>query len=179
MSAILVKASVLLVEDSEDLALLLTRWLEVAGHNVTAASDGATGLALCQRADFDILISDIELPFSKGIAVAECSKALYPNRPVILLTALSPRSNASDAGGSVADLFLRKPVRRDVLCGAVEALIEDQRIRKSSAIERAQQDRSVTKAVLKVRKRPTFELSREKTKPTHDRTITPDSRRTP
>jgi two-component system, OmpR family, copper resistance phosphate regulon response regulator CusR len=119
--------TILLVEDTVDQARLIARWLCLAGFRVEVALDGAAGLALSRRDGFDMVIAGIELPFSKGIAIAEWSKKERPERPVILLTAANTLKEKDEQRAHVADLLLRKPLRRDVLCGAVQALLEDRR----------------------------------------------------
>ncbi len=80
----------LLVDDSSFFRTLLTPILETAGYTVTEARDGAQGLEICgDRDDFDIVISDLEMPNINGFEFASGLRKLpaYAEKPVIALSA--------------------------------------------------------------------------------------------
>lgn len=112
---------ILLVEDATEQAQLMRKWLERDGFRVTVVHDGAAGVALCRRAEFDLVMTDIELPFSKGHSILEWSKAEYPQRPVILLSAFE-MSEATPP--EKADGFLQKPLHREEIQAMVFELFE-------------------------------------------------------
>ena len=63
---------VLLVDDSPFFRNLLTPLLSVAGYDVTAVENASEALALCEAGeDFDIIVSDIEMPGMSGFDFAE------------------------------------------------------------------------------------------------------------
>ena len=65
------KASILLVEDEENLHEALKLNLELEGYDVTSAMDGAAALKAVQSEYFDLIILDVMLPEMDGIAVTE------------------------------------------------------------------------------------------------------------
>ena len=65
------KASILLVEDEENLHEALKLNLELEGYEVTSAFDGSEALKAVQEEYFDLIILDIMLPEIDGIAVIE------------------------------------------------------------------------------------------------------------
>jgi two-component system chemotaxis sensor kinase CheA len=80
---------VLLVDDSPFFLNLLTPLLAVAGYNVTTAENGDEALKLCEQGrDFDIIISDIEMPGMDGFALAEAVKkgGRWQNTPLVALS---------------------------------------------------------------------------------------------
>ena len=80
----------LLVDDSSFFLTLLTPILETAGYTVTQARDGAQALDICgERDDFDIVISDLEMPNVNGFEFASGLRKLpgYADKPVIALSA--------------------------------------------------------------------------------------------
>ena len=65
------KASILLVEDEENLQEALKLNLELEGYEVTAVDNGTAALKAVKNEYFDLIILDIMLPEMDGIAVCE------------------------------------------------------------------------------------------------------------
>jgi DNA-binding response OmpR family regulator len=117
------RGSILLVEDAVDQAQLIRRWFELEHFSVTIAHDGAAGLALCRRPEFDVVISDLELPFSRGVSIVAWSKQVFPERPVVVTTALT-RLEVDSEAVSIADALVRKPLARNIFTSIVLSLHE-------------------------------------------------------
>ena len=103
---------VLIVEDQQDARDSLRMLLELDGHDVAIAKDGAEGLAKLAKMDPDAALVDIGLPGIDGYEVARRAKDL-PNRKNILLVALSGYAQREDRERSREagfDLHLAKPV---------------------------------------------------------------------
>jgi two-component system chemotaxis sensor kinase CheA len=86
----------LLVDDSPFFRNMLTPLLEVAGYQVTVASNGNEALALREDGvDFDCIVSDIEMPGMNGFELAEKVKSdgRWQATPIV---ALSSHSNPKD-----------------------------------------------------------------------------------
>ncbi|MBA4053178.1 MAG: histidine kinase, partial [Marivirga sp.] len=102
---------VLLVEDNEThLRILhnsLTRWKMIT----TLASSGEQALKiLSQSPDFDLVITDMQMPDMDGMKLAQRIKSIYTDLPIILLNSLSDETNANSAG-----LFfsvIKKPIKQ-------------------------------------------------------------------
>ncbi len=114
---------ILLVEDSIDQAILMTRWLEVAGYHVTHAQDGMRGASLAQERRWTAVVTDLNLPGSDGLEVIRASKALHPDIPVIAVTAYRDQTYAAAAIREGADGFLPKPITQQELSSKLEELI--------------------------------------------------------
>lgn len=116
---------VLLVEDDDDQAALLVRWLESAGgYQVVRATNGDEGSALIQSRDWDLFVSDIELPGVSGLALIRTSKEFHPHTPALLITAHGSLDYAVDAIRGGADDFLLKPLSRAPFLAKVSELAE-------------------------------------------------------
>ncbi len=81
-------ACILLVEDEADIRTILAEVLEEAGHEVIEAETGdAAALLLDSSADFDMLVTDINMPgFLDGIALAARFRKLHAVRPILYVT---------------------------------------------------------------------------------------------
>jgi DNA-binding response OmpR family regulator len=104
-------ARVLLVDDEEPIRAFLKRGLEVDGHVVTTASDGADGLdrLVAEKGAFDLLLTDIRMPMMDGIALALAAKRDYPDLTILLMTGFADqRERAKGLQSIVADV-LTKP----------------------------------------------------------------------
>lgn len=80
---------VLLVEDSPFFRNMLTPLLKVAGYDVTTAESAMQALELCEAGrEFDIIVSDIEMPEMSGFEFAETVKAnkSWQNIPLVALS---------------------------------------------------------------------------------------------
>lgn len=69
-------AEILVAEDEADIAMILREILEMAGHNVTLAVDGAMALELLESGPLpDIILADLKMPRMSGrrlIEVTSC-----------------------------------------------------------------------------------------------------------
>lgn len=115
---------VLLIEDDAEQAQLLQRWIERAGrYLVVHAASGPEGEVLIRRAEWDIVISDIELPGVSGLALLRLSKEVMPHTPTLLVTAHESVNYALDALRGRADDLLIKPLNRDPFLAKVAELV--------------------------------------------------------
>src|SRR5678815_1053974 len=108
---------VLLIEDNKDAREMLRMVLELAGHVVYEAADGARGLELLDAERPDVGIIDIGLPRMDGYQVARRIRDLPHGRDMLLL-ALTGYGSPADVRRSEEhgfDHHLVKPVDPDVL----------------------------------------------------------------
>ncbi len=121
--------SILLVEDNADTLTYLARMLALRGHRVRTAADMRTAFRAAADAEFDLLISDIELPDGTGL---QLMRALRLDRAIPGI-ALSGFGSADDIEMSYSAGFaahLIKPVE----FRALEEVIH--RLASRSPIER-------------------------------------------
>ncbi len=97
---------ILIVEDEEPLRACVRMMLELDGYQVTEASNGAEALKLFAIGEFDLVITDFQMPVMEGNKLAVNIKLLAPSVPILMVTA-SGRARR-DAGNPV-DALLNKP----------------------------------------------------------------------
>jgi DNA-binding response OmpR family regulator len=113
---------ILIVEDEERLARLISRVLREEGYAAETAADGKVGLSRALSEDFDLLILDWMLPDRSGIQILRGLRAAEMSVPVLMLTArdqIEDRVEGLDAG---ADDYLPKPFAFPELLARVRAL---------------------------------------------------------
>jgi len=119
---------ILLVDDDPLLIKSLQDTLEEDGHVITATSGGQAGIdaftAAAQRGQtFDVVITDLGMPYVDGRKVASSVKAVSPTTPVILLTGWGQRLIAANDPHPHIDKVLAKPPRLRELRSALVELV--------------------------------------------------------
>jgi len=115
-------ASVLLVEDDEDLRQLTARILTAAGYRVTAAANAKEALTRILDS-FDLLLLDVFLPDISGVALAEKLTAGGKPSRVLFTSAFIEKPETREIFSDPKNLFLPKPFTREALLEKVgEAL---------------------------------------------------------
>jgi len=104
------RPSVLVVDDSITARTLLKNVLEAAGYLVRTAVDGAEAYASLREGDFDVVVSDVDMPRLNGF---ELTKKIRADRriselPVILVTALESREDRERGIESGANAYIVK-----------------------------------------------------------------------
>lgn len=108
-----------------DQAHLLMALLESAGeYRVTHAQDGDHGIRLVDDGDFDLVISDLNLPGTDGFDVIRHVKRNHPGIPVIATTGYTTPGYADEAFRAGADDLLLKPLDRDEVVQKLEKVLE-------------------------------------------------------
>ena len=79
-------ARLLVVDDEEKIRLIIRKYAEMEGHQVTEAKDGIEAVSICALEDFDVIILDVMMPGMDGFAVCKQVRR-YKKIPVIMLSA--------------------------------------------------------------------------------------------
>jgi DNA-binding response OmpR family regulator len=115
-------ARIVVIEDEDAIADAVAVRLRSAGHEVSTAADGATGLELCQRTDPDLVVLDLLLPEMPGLEVC---RQIQRDRhvPVLMLTALDDEADVVVGLRLGADDYMTKPFSPRELVARVEAIL--------------------------------------------------------
>lgn len=113
---------VLLVEDEERLARIVSEGLHDEGIDVEVEHDGESGLWRATEGSYDVIILDIMLPKLNGYQVCAALREAEVWTPVLMLTAKDGDYDEAEALDTGADDFLRKPFSFVVLLARLRAL---------------------------------------------------------
>ena len=114
---------VLLVEDTQELALWLGSALRKMGLDVTLASDGNEAAHQLYDHDFNLVILDLNLPKRDGLSVLQEIRARKDFVPVLILTARADVGDRVKGLNAGADDYLPKPFDLEELDARVHALL--------------------------------------------------------
>lgn len=117
------KYSILLVDDEETLLETLSLDLLEEGYDVTTASSGPESIALLGKHCFDVVITDLNLGETTGMAVVDEAKKNNPETMVLILTGYGSLTTAIEALRLGASDYLMKPCHRKELALRVENCI--------------------------------------------------------
>lgn len=101
--------NVLLVEDDADIGRMYATQLLIDDHGVTQVRDAQSALDACDENDFDVVVLDILLPGSNGLAVIQELRSYsdWRHTPVIILSNVTPDDLATD-DEHLSDLGVKK-----------------------------------------------------------------------
>jgi len=103
-------ATVLIVEDHQDLAANIGDFLEAGGMTVDFAADGISALQLCSQYRFDAIVLDIMMPGIDGYEVCQRIRhELQQDMPIVMLTARDTLDDKLTGFEQGADDYLIKP----------------------------------------------------------------------
>lgn len=118
-------ALILTVDDSKVIRDLVAAVLIENGHEVVTANDGIEGLEASRNQQFDMILSDINMPNMTGISMVSKVRRLegYEYVPIVMLTTESSDFKKSKAKNMGATGWLQKPFDPERLMKAVNKLI--------------------------------------------------------
>ncbi len=128
-----INARILLVEDSAFYRNLLNSYLSAEGYEVATAEDGQQAWETLQTEEFDLVMTDIEMPRMNGFELAQKIRdsKQFEQLPVIAVTSLSGEDDKRKALESGIDEYLPK-LDRDQVLDAVRNLLTAREIKEAA-----------------------------------------------
>lgn len=123
------KGRILIVEDDNDLANLISDYLRIEGFEGIIAENGVKGLNIATTERVELIVLDIMLPELDGITVCRKIREVS-NVPIIMLSAKSGEMDKILSLGVGADDYITKPFSPMELLARIKA-----QIRRASFVE--------------------------------------------
>lgn len=102
-------ACIIIAEDEAPIRELLARALSQDGHTVTTAANGAEALDKISAGDFDLLLTDIQMPVMDGIALALAAVRDRRDLRVVLMTGYADQRERAKGLDSLVREVVQKP----------------------------------------------------------------------
>jgi CheY-like chemotaxis protein len=101
-------ARILVVDDEPAMRRLLREYLSEAGHSVVEACEAAEAISILLRRDFDLVVTDVQMPYLDGLNLAGAIRAdpKTSHIPIVVLTgnvAESVAHRTDDIGAYLVD----------------------------------------------------------------------------
>lgn len=109
------KHKVLYIEDEDYLARIVTETMEIKGYEVLHRKDGLRILEHISSFSPDICVLDVMLPHIDGFSLGSTIRNIYPELPIIFLTAKSQTQDVLSGFSSGGTDYLKKPFSMEEL----------------------------------------------------------------
>ena len=112
-------SKILIVDDERSIRVTLSEFLKREGYETESAGDAQIAYQMIENGKYDVVVTDIVMPKTSGIALLAKIRETSPTTQVIIMTGEPSVDTAILAVKSGASDYLRKPINRDVLIKTV------------------------------------------------------------
>ena len=123
-------ASILVVDDDQNIRKVLRELLDKEGFNVLTASDVDKALPFIDAQDLDLIVTDLKMPGKSGMDLLTLCHERRPAVPVIMITAFGNVEAAVAAMKKGAYDFITKPFDENELLNVIEKAISESEMNK-------------------------------------------------
>lgn len=107
------KPRILVIDDEESIREFLDIMLKKEGYDVSLAEDGQVAVDIIKKKNFDMIISDLQMPNMTGMQVLEHVKNNCPDTLFMIITAFGTTESAVEAMKMGAYDYITKPFKID------------------------------------------------------------------
>jgi CheY-like chemotaxis protein len=115
---------VLVAEDNQTNRQILAAYLAIGGHSAHMVANGVEALAAVEKAEFDLVLMDVQMPLMDGLTATRRIRALPGSAsalPIVALTANAMQGDRELCLGAGMTEYVAKPVSLDALYAAIAA----------------------------------------------------------
>jgi len=118
-------ANILTVDDSASMRQMVAFTLQSAGHNVTQASDGVEALEQAKKEQYNLIITDVNMPNMDGISLTRELRTLenYKFIPILTLTTEAGKTKKDEGRAAGATGWIVKPFNPDQLLSTIKKVL--------------------------------------------------------
>ncbi|MBF0142652.1 MAG: response regulator [Magnetococcales bacterium] len=122
---------ILVAEDMESIRAMLVKALSAQGFRVDAAEHGVAALAMLMQKEYDLLLTDFEMPHMTGLDLVlrlRQGDSRHRQLPVIFATSRSSHTDQVKIRSLGIQAFLSKPYTADRMVAEVERVLAEERM---------------------------------------------------
>ncbi len=134
------KAKILLVDDDPIIVDSLSEFLQVEGYEVDGASSVAQATSAIGRQDYNVVITDVNMPKADGFELLRTIKDHHPDLVTIVITGYGTIESAVEAIKMGAYDYLTKPIDDDEIRLVVERAFQQQSLLRENRALKQQLD---------------------------------------
>ncbi|HLZ18412.1 MAG TPA: response regulator, partial [Smithellaceae bacterium] len=151
---------ILIVDDSAIIRKALTKQMDASGARITHAEDGEQAWLAAQSGDFDLIITDVEMPNLDGFGLCQRLKSNAGTRgiPVIILSSLETDKDVEQGFNAGAAAYVAKSEAHLHLNGTIERVLKQSRFSRSRCILVVDDSPSIRKFVSKALEEAGFQV---------------------
>jgi two-component system phosphate regulon sensor histidine kinase PhoR len=124
--------TILVADDEEAIRTGIARVLKSEGHQVLTAANGQEALEVLASGGVEVVLCDLKMPVMGAFEVLEETGRLYPEVPVVVITAFGTVNHAVECMKRGAYDFITKPYMIDHLILVVNRALEKQRLAREA-----------------------------------------------
>jgi len=114
---------ILVVDDEPDVCQLIANSLEREGYDCSVAYSGEEAIGILENQHFDLVMTDLMMPGMSGVDLLNVIKRLFPDVPVLVVTAVDDKDTGIMAMELGAIGYIIKPFKRnEILINVSRAL---------------------------------------------------------
>ena len=117
---------ILIVDDFATMRRIMKNILKQLGYtNITEADDGTTALEALEKGDFDLIVSDWNMPKMTGLELLKRVRAGGPHTavPFLMVTAEAQKQNVLEAVQSGVSNYVVKPFTAEAIAEKLQKII--------------------------------------------------------
>ncbi|MBI5408308.1 MAG: sigma-54-dependent Fis family transcriptional regulator [Nitrospirae bacterium] len=123
---------ILVAEDEEITLNNILDTLQEEGYDTVSAKDGREALQKIEAGYYDVLVTDIKMPYMSGIELLDKIKEKHPETEVIIITGFGSISSAIEAMKKGAYDYITKPFDLDELTLRVKKIYKQKTLKKEN-----------------------------------------------
>ena len=133
---------ILVVDDDQNMCELIEADMQRRGFHVSWYTSAEEALRILKDEEFDVVLTDMEMPGMNGIELCDRIVSNRPDVPVIVITAFGNLETAVEAIRAGAYDFVSKPVEMDILALTLERALKHHALQEkvktlNEAVERS------------------------------------------
>jgi two-component system response regulator HydG len=128
-----VNGKVLIVDDESAMCEMIAKHLKIRGCEFETCTSPAAALERIRTGDFDVVVTDVNMPGKSGIDLCKQAGEFRPDIPFIVMTAFGSLKTAVQAIRAGAFDFVTKPIEMELLMISMERAIEHRRLTEQIA----------------------------------------------